>query len=66
MEGALLESEINLTYLGWGLKSIGGLTIDGADTTPEMLASRGPEDLFQEVLRAIRTQAGLTPEERKN
>jgi len=28
MEAALLESEINLTYLKWGLKSISGLTID--------------------------------------
>jgi hypothetical protein len=66
MEAALLESEINLTYLKWGLKSISGLTIDGADTTPEVLASRGPEDLFHEVLKAIRAQVGLTPEERKN
>jgi hypothetical protein len=66
MEAALLESEINLTYLKWGLKSISGLTVDGADATPEILAEKGPEDLFQEVLKAIRAQAGLTADERKN
>ena len=66
MEAALLESEINLTYLRWGLKSISGLTVDGADATPEILAERGPENLFREVLKVVRTQAGLTPEERKN
>ena len=66
MEAALLESEINLIYMKWGLKSISGLTVDGADATPEILAERGPENLFREVLTAIRAQAGLTPEERKN
>lgn len=66
MEAAVLESEINLTYLKWGLKSISGLTVDGADATPEILAERGPEDLCREVLTAIRVQASLAPEERKN
>jgi hypothetical protein len=66
MEAALVESEINLTYLRWGLKSISGLTVDGADATPEILAEKGPENLFREALKAVRTQAGLTPEERKN
>jgi hypothetical protein len=66
MEAALLESEINLAYIRWGLKSISGLTVDGADATPENLAERGPEGLFREVLKAVRAQAGLTPEERKN
>jgi len=66
MEAALLESEINFAYLRWGLRSIHGLTVDGADATPELLAERGPEDLFREVLKAVRAQAGLTPEERKN
>jgi len=66
MEAALLESEINLTYLRWGLKSIDGLTVDGADATPDLLAERGPEELFREALAAVRAQAGLTAEERKN
>lgn len=66
MEAALLESEINLTYLKWGLQSIGGLTVDGAEATPEVLAEKGPEGLFREALTAVRAQVGLTPEERKN
>ena len=66
MEAALLESEINLAYLKWGLKSISGLTVDGADATPDILAEKGPENLLREVLKAVRLQAGLSPEERKN
>jgi hypothetical protein len=66
MQAALLESEINLTYLRWGLQSIAGLTVDGANATPELLAEKGPEDLFREALTAVRSQAGLTAEERKN
>jgi len=66
MEAALLESEINLTYLKWGLKSIDGLTVDGAEATPDLLAEKGPEELFREALTAVRAQAGLTLEERKN
>ena len=66
MAAALLESEINLTYLKWGLRSISGLTVDGAEATPEILAEKGPETLFREVLKAVRAQAGVTPEERKN
>jgi hypothetical protein len=66
MEASLLEAEINLTYLKWGLKSISGLTVDGADATPEILAEKGPEDLFREVITAVRAETGLTAEERKN
>jgi hypothetical protein len=66
MEAALLESEINLEHLKWGLKAINGLTVDGADATPEILAERGPENVFHEVLKVVRAQAGLSPEERKN
>ncbi len=66
MDAALLEAEINRLYLTWGLQSVSGLTLDGADATPDLLAERGPEDLFREALAAVRTQAGLTEAERKN
>jgi hypothetical protein len=66
MDAALLEAEINRLYLTWGLRSVSGLTLDGADATPDLLAESGPEDLFREALDAVRTQTGLTEAERKN
>lgn len=66
MEAALLEAEVNRVYVVWGLKSIAGLTLDGAVATPELLADHGPENLFREALDAVRAQTGLTPSERKN
>jgi hypothetical protein len=66
MDAALLEAEINRLYLTWGLRSVAGLTLDGTEATPDLLAEKGPEDLFREALAAVRTQAGLTEAERKN
>jgi hypothetical protein len=66
IDAALLEAEINRVYLTWGLRSIAGLTVDGSEATPEVLAARGPEDLFREALEAVRAQTGLTAAERKN
>jgi hypothetical protein len=66
MDAALLEAEINRLYLTWGLRAISGLTLDGADATPDLLAESGPENLFQEALAAVRAQTGLTEAERKN
>ncbi len=66
MDAALLASEIDRTYVLWGLKEIRGLTIDGAPATPEALIDSGPEDLFREVLVAVKAECGLTETERKN
>ena len=66
MDAALLEAEINRVYLTWGLQSIAGLTVDGTEATPEVLAASGPENLFREALEAVRAQAGLSAAERKN
>jgi len=66
MDAALLEAEINRLYLTWGLRAISGLTLDGTDATPELLAESGPESLFREALAAIRAQTGLTESDRKN
>jgi len=66
MDAALLESEINRLYLTWGLRAVSGLTLDGTDATPDLLADSGPEDLFREALAAVRAQTGLTEAEGKN
>lgn len=65
-EAALLAGEIDREYVRWGLVSIEGLEIDGRPASPEDLIEKGPEKLVAEVLLAIRRQAGLDEEERKN
>ena len=65
-EAALVAGEIDRIYLRWGLRGVEGLEIDGAPATPESLAERGPEELVEEALAAIKREAGLTEAERKN
>ena len=66
MDAALLQAEIDMLYLIWGLRSISGLELDGIPATPELLAERGPEELFREALKAVQAEAGLSAAERKN
>lgn len=66
MEAALLEAEINRLYLSWGLQKVSGLSLDGIDATPQLLADSGPEDLFREALAAVQAQSGLNESDRKN
>jgi hypothetical protein len=66
LEGALLSSEIDRLYLGWGLLGVEGLVLDGQPATPETLIAAGPEVVCQEILVAIKAECGLTEEERKN
>ncbi len=66
LEAALLEGEIDRTYLEWGLVRIEGLDIDGQAATPDLLVTRGPEDLCREIVATIKSECGLTEDERKN
>jgi hypothetical protein len=66
LQAALLASEIERTYLRWGLCRIEGLTIDGQPATPESAIASGPEELCREMAAAIKAECGLTDEERKN
>lgn len=66
MEAAVLSSEIERLYVLWGLKEVRGLDLDGAPATPESLVASGPEELFREALAAVKTQCGLSENERKN
>ena len=65
-ETAVIAVEIGAAELRWGLESIEGLEIDGAPATPETLLENGPEPLVLEILAAIRHEAGLDEDERKN
>ena len=66
MDAGMLRAEIDRLFVLWGVAGITGLQLDGEDATPEALVERGPEDVFREALAAVRRQAGLTEEERKN
>lgn len=66
MDAALLRMEIDRLYVKWGLLGISGLRVDGVDATPESLVELGPEELFLEAVTVVRSQAGLSAEERKN
>ncbi len=66
MDAAMLQAEIDRLFLAWGLRSVSGLQVDGAEASPESLAEAGPEDLFREALAAVRAETGLSEEERKN
>jgi hypothetical protein len=65
-EAALLAGEIDREYARWGLASVEGLEIDGRPAAPEDVIEKGPENLLAEVLAAIRQEAGLSEDERKN
>ena len=66
MDAALLQAEIDRLYLTWGLRAVSGLVLDGGHANPDLLAESGPEELFREALAAVRAEAELTHDERKN
>lgn len=66
LAAAELESRIDALYIEWGLVRVENLRIDGEECTPRLLIDRGPEELAREVAAAIRSECGLSGEERKN
>ncbi|MCE5306205.1 MAG: hypothetical protein LLG20_01040 [Acidobacteriales bacterium] len=66
MEASLLESEVERTYIEWGLTGVEGLVVDGRAATPESLIQSGPEALCREALALIKAECGLSEAERKN
>jgi hypothetical protein len=66
LEATVLSAEIDRAYLEWGLVSVEGLAIDGVAATPETLVDRGPVELAMEILGRIKSECGMTEDERKN
>jgi hypothetical protein len=66
MDAALARAEIDRLYVTWGVQTVTGLRVDGAEATPESLAASGPEELFREALGLVRRETGLDEAERKN
>lgn len=66
LEAAVLQGELDRTYLEWALEAVEGLEIDGEPATPALLIEKGPLDLTLEILARIRAECGLSEAERKN
>jgi hypothetical protein len=66
MDAAMLQAEIDRLFVGWGVRSVAGLQLDGVEATPDALVEAGPEDLFREALAAVRAETGLDADQRKN
>ncbi|MBZ5603325.1 MAG: hypothetical protein LAO79_13575 [Acidobacteriia bacterium] len=66
IEAAVVKAEIDRAYLDWGWVGVEGLEIDGAAATPGSAIEAGPAELAAEVLARIKSECGLTDDERKN
>lgn len=66
VEASRVGMEVQRAYLDWGLLELNGLRIDGAPATKESLLALGPEDLCDEIARAVKERSFLTEAERKN
>ena len=66
LNATLSELLVRMLYLEWGLSTIKGLCIDGQPADVASLIERGPEGLTDEIVTAIKAEAGLSEDERKN
>jgi len=66
LEAAVASAEIDRAYLDWGLIGVEGIEIDGAPATPTSLVEAGPVELAAEILARIKSECGLSEDERKN
>lgn len=62
----LIEGAYKQTRIRWGLKSVDGLTINGAPATAESLIYAGPPDLVVEIYNAIEQAGSFSSEQLKN
>ncbi len=66
VEANLLAQQIEELYVRWGLANLEGLSIDGEPAKTDLLIDKGPEGLVKEIASAVKSQCGLTEQERKN
>jgi hypothetical protein len=66
IESSLADLLVRKLYLEWGLAEISGLRIDGKPATVAALVTKGPEKLCDEIIESIKSELGLTEDERKN
>jgi hypothetical protein len=65
LELALAELLVQKLLVEWGLAAIEGLEIDGEPATPALVIQSGPEKLVAEIAAAVKSQCGLSDDERK-
>src|SRR5690349_10133803 len=66
LDASIASAEVESLYVKWGVTKVHGLSIDGTEATPESLVERGPEELVREAATLVRSQLGLSEDERKN
>ena len=66
LEASIASAEVESLYVVWGVSKVDGLLLDGSDATPESVVACGPEDLVREAATLVRSQLGLSEDERKN
>ncbi len=66
LTASLSELLVRRLYLEWGLAEVKGLKIDGEQASTETVIERGPEELADEIIEAIKAETGLSEDERKN
>lgn len=66
LSATLSELLVRRLYLEWGLSATKGLCIDGQPADNPSLIERGPENLIDEIVTAIKAETGLSEDERKN
>lgn len=66
LEVEILNREICMFYLRWGLVDVEGLTVDGRRCSVEDLINAGPEQLAWEIVTAIQSQLKLSQADEKN
>jgi len=65
-DAAVIQQEINKHYWDHFVLAVEGLSIDGVKASPETLWSDGPDNLVQEILKVVTSQAFLSADEAKN
>ena len=66
VDAAAISASLDRVYLKWGLVRVDGLRIDGHRATAAALYDAGPEDLTREIVNRVKSECGLTDDERKN
>jgi len=66
LQASLSDLQARKLYLEWGLAEVKGLSIDGVLADADLLIAKGPENLLEEMISAIRSETQLSEDERKN
>ncbi|MBV9269069.1 MAG: hypothetical protein JO061_23060 [Acidobacteriaceae bacterium] len=66
LEANIADLLVRQLYVQWGLVAIKGLRVNGRRAEIEDVINHAPEKLANEIVEAVKSELGLTDEERKN